>query len=372
MTGRPMMRRPGAVLLSVVLHGFLLLWLLLGPESLKTKEPPPHPDIIEAVMLDDPQVMSPRAEEAPQSIEVAPAPSAIKTPRALAPPPKPPAKSFKKKELQGPPLEQKEADLKAERKSKAEASMAAQKEKTLREAQARLQAETQQKAALAAKEKKAKAERHEEAARRKTAEDAKLKSQLDQEKKQKAQKEALVKEAKEKAAAKSAQEEAQKAELLLKQKAAEAKEQQRKGEAEAKRKSEELQKQKAEEAQRKEALQASMAQEEAHRREEAKAVEAQAEKAAQIFVNRYFRPRVEKAWLKPASAVSGMSCKIQVRLQSDGRVSAVEAHCAGGDAAFERSAEAAVRKAAPFPMPHDEQVAAQLLGQMVTFRFSPE
>ena len=91
-----------------------------------------------------------------------------------------------------------------------------------------------------------------------------------------------------------------------------------------------------------------------------------------MFVSRYFRPRVEQAWLKPASAASGMSCKIQVRLQPDGRVSTVEAACAGGDAAFERSAEAAVRKAAPFPMPHDHEVAAQLLGQVVTFRFSPE
>ena len=66
-----------------------------------------------------------------------------------------------------------------------------------------------------------------------------------------------------------------------------------------------------------------------------------------------------------------MSCKIQVRLQADGRVSSVDAACSGGDAAFERSAEAAVRKAAPFPMPTDTQVAEQLLGQTVSFRFNP-
>jgi colicin import membrane protein len=56
----------------------------------------------------------------------------------------------------------------------------------------------------------------------------------------------------------------------------------------------------------------------------------------------------------------------------DGRASSVDAACAGGDAAFERSAEAAVRKAAPFPMPPDPAIAAQLLGQTVSFRFNPD
>ena len=74
--------------------------------------------------------------------------------------------------------------------------------------------------------------------------------------------------------------------------------------------------------------------------------------------------------MKPASASPGMSCKIRVRLYPDGRVSSVDADCAG-DAAFERSAEAAVWKAAPFPMPTDELVAEQLLGQPVSFRFNP-
>jgi len=128
-------------------------------------------------------------------------------------------------------------------------------------------------------------------------------------------------------------------------------------------------KKKAEENARKEALQAAMAQEEAQRQAQAKAA---AEKAAQTWVNRYFRPRVEQAWLRPPSSDAGMSCKIQVRLQADGRVSSVNASCSGGDAAFERSAEAAVRKAAPFPMPPDALVAEQLLGQVVAFRFSPE
>jgi len=50
----------------------------------------------------------------------------------------------------------------------------------------------------------------------------------------------------------------------------------------------------------------------------------------------------------------------------------VDAACAGGDASFERSAEAAVRKAAPFPMPPDPAIAAQLLGQTVSFRFNPD
>ena len=114
-----------------------------------------------------------------------------------------------------------------------------------------------------------------------------------------------------------------------------------------------------------------MASEQAQREAQQKATEANAARAAQSWVIRYFKPKVEKAWLKPASARPDMSCKIRVRLQSDGKVSSVDADCAG-DAAFERSAEAAVRKAAPFPMPKDELVARQLLGETVSFRFNPQ
>ena len=140
-------------------------------------------------------------------------------------------------------------------------------------------------------------------------------------------------------------------------------------EAEIKARMEAEAKAKAEEAARKEALAASIAREEALKQAQIKAA---AEKTAQAWVSRYFRPKVEQVWLKPPSAQTGMSCKIQVRLQSDGRVSTVDAVCTGGDAAFERSAEAAVRKAAPFPMPPDAVVAQQLVGQVVSFRFNPE
>ena len=167
----------------------------------------------------------------------------------------------------------------------------------------------------------------------------------------------------------------QKAEADAKAKAQE--EVRRKSEAEAKEKAlaEEAKKKAAldakkalEEAAKKEALAAALEQEQA----EQKAAEKAAENAAQTWVSRYFGPKVEKAWLRPESKASGMSCKITVRLVPTGAVSSVQAQCSGGDAAFERSAEAAVRKASPFPMPPEAIVAKQLLGQTVTFRFNPD
>lgn len=96
------------------------------------------------------------------------------------------------------------------------------------------------------------------------------------------------------------------------------------------------------------------------------------ERSAQEWVERNFRPRVERSWLRPPSAQAGKSCKITVRLAPTGMVGAVSAACSGGGAEFERSAIAAVKKAQPFPMPPDPAIAARLLGDTVSFQFKPD
>ena len=106
------------------------------------------------------------------------------------------------------------------------------------------------------------------------------------------------------------------------------------------------------------------------RAEQARKAERAAASAAQAWVER-FRPLVERQWRLPPSAKRGTSCTIRVQLIPGGGVTSVQASCSGGDSAFERSAEQAVRKAAPFPMPTDPLVAKQLLGQTVKFNFHP-
>ncbi|HWP01259.1 MAG TPA: cell envelope integrity protein TolA, partial [Methylococcus sp.] len=90
---------------------------------------------------------------------------------------------------------------------------------------------------------------------------------------------------------------------------------------------------------------------------------------AERWLRRYVKPRVEGLWLKPPSARSGLSCKIRVRTIPGGTV--VEAHVlqSSGDTAFDRSAEAAVRKASPLPLPPDPKVAEKL--RSFTLNFDP-
>ena len=53
-----------------------------------------------------------------------------------------------------------------------------------------------------------------------------------------------------------------------------------------------------------------------------------------------------------------------------GDVTSVQVIKSSGDTAFDRSAEAAVYKASPLPMPDDPRVAQQL--RSFTFTFKPE
>jgi colicin import membrane protein len=100
------------------------------------------------------------------------------------------------------------------------------------------------------------------------------------------------------------------------------------------------------------------------------AMEQQAKKAASDWANMYIKPKVTRSWLRPPSAKSGLSCKIQVRLLPGGEVADAQVVSSSGDPAFDRSAEAAVRKASPLPWPPDPKVAEQL--RSFTFTFKPE
>ncbi|WP_198323350.1 cell envelope integrity protein TolA, partial [Methylococcus sp. BF19-07] len=95
----------------------------------------------------------------------------------------------------------------------------------------------------------------------------------------------------------------------------------------------------------------------------------QTEREANKWANRYIKPRVEGLWLKPPAARGGLSCIIQVRTLGDGTVVEARVVKSSGDATFDRSAESAVKKASPLPMPSDPRVAAEL--RSFTFKFDP-
>ena len=202
----------------------------------------------------------------------------------------------------------------------------------------------------------------EEAKQRQQAEEQKRKTEAENQRKQEEAKQmAAEAEAKKQAEAKRQAEETkakQKAEARAKQKAeAEAKqkaaaEAKRKADLEAKRKAAAEAKRKAEAEKKLAAQREAAAQAE---REQALQQQLAAEQNARE-IDRYvavIRQQIERSWLKPAANTEGLSCEVQVRLIPGGDVlpGGVSIVKSSGNAAFDRSVETAVYKAAPLPVP---------------------
>ncbi len=83
------------------------------------------------------------------------------------------------------------------------------------------------------------------------------------------------------------------------------------------------------------------------------------------------RQKVARSWIRPVSATAGLKCTIQVTLMSDGTV--IEAHVvvSSGDEIFDRSAENAVHKASPLPVPKDKELAVREF-KSFKFLFDPD
>lgn len=63
--------------------------------------------------------------------------------------------------------------------------------------------------------------------------------------------------------------------------------------------------------------------------------------------------RIERNWSRPPSARNGMRAELRIGLVPTGEVVSVDILDSSGNAAFDRSAETAVRRAAPFEVPDD-------------------
>ncbi len=81
--------------------------------------------------------------------------------------------------------------------------------------------------------------------------------------------------------------------------------------------------------------------------------------------------KVNRNWIRPPSASAGLKCKIRVRLLSSGEVMDVEIISSSGDDIFDRSAENAVRKASPLPVPMDKELFNRAF-KTFTFTFEPK
>ena len=81
--------------------------------------------------------------------------------------------------------------------------------------------------------------------------------------------------------------------------------------------------------------------------------------------------KVTNRWIRPLSSVKGLTCKVRVKLLPSGDVMDVQVIKSSGDAIFDRSAENAVRKASPLPVPTKRALFSQHF-RTFTFNFKPE
>jgi len=80
--------------------------------------------------------------------------------------------------------------------------------------------------------------------------------------------------------------------------------------------------------------------------------------------------RVNQRWIKPTLSTQGLSCTIKVKLLPSGDVMDVVIIRSSGQPLFDRSAENAVRKASPLPVPKDRALFTRYFRQF-TFEFNP-
>ena len=109
--------------------------------------------------------------------------------------------------------------------------------------------------------------------------------------------------------------------------------------------------------------------------DEALDLQAQSEAADSEAVAQSFQLGIYQAvvgnWSRPPSARNGMQAKLRVELVPTGDVVAVSLVESSGNGAFDRSAEAAVRKARRFEVPKDPELFEQYFRRF-TLLFRPE
>jgi TolA protein len=90
----------------------------------------------------------------------------------------------------------------------------------------------------------------------------------------------------------------------------------------------------------------------------------------QARVGNLIRQKIERSWVRPAGWTRGMECMVHVRLAPSGEVLQVQIVRSSGSPAFDRSAQNAVYKASPLPLPEDKALSENF--RELELRFRPE
>jgi colicin import membrane protein len=303
---------------AIALHIILVAMLFIGFGSDSSKViAPAAVDIVQATVLDEQQVLDDISERQARLEQ---------------------EKAKEKSRLEE--IKRKEAEEKAA-KERVERERQKEQERIEQEKQLQLELEREQEIAEQ-KKKEEEIKRQAEVEKERLAEEKKAealkKKQQEEEKKRKAEEAKKLKAEKERKAA-----EEKKRQELERQRLAEEK------------------RRKKEEADR--LLQESLAAEEREREE----------RRISGMVNQHMgmiRQRIKRYWSEPSNATKGMQCTLRVSLLPGGDVKQVVIVKSSGNAIFDRSAESAVFKAAPWPQPPEPKAAAVL--RDFTFVFKPK
>ena len=98
------------------------------------------------------------------------------------------------------------------------------------------------------------------------------------------------------------------------------------------------------------------------------------EAAMRTEVGKYaalFRSKVTQSWSIPPGSSPDLRCLLKIELQSDGKIQNVSINQSSGDEAFDHSAVAAVKKAAPFPLPDSPEAATRFKSFKFSFKSNP-
>ncbi len=95
------------------------------------------------------------------------------------------------------------------------------------------------------------------------------------------------------------------------------------------------------------------------------------DKQTTINITAAIQNNVMNRWIKPPTSENGLKCTIRVKLLPTGDVMDVRVINGSGDTIFDRSAENAVRKASPLPVPESRSLFNKKF-RTFTFNFNPK
>jgi TonB family protein len=83
------------------------------------------------------------------------------------------------------------------------------------------------------------------------------------------------------------------------------------------------------------------------------------------------RLKVNRSWIRPMTAQSGLKCRVRVRSSPNGDVTEAQVIQSSGEPLFDTSVHNAILKASPLPVPEDQELFTKNFSNF-TFTFDPD